>query len=703
MSISHDANEILVSGTETGDALRTYMNTNSLGTVHDRTAILDRNINLDTDASFTDHDCTWIFPSTYHWNFNKNPQPTLFELEDAVIVYTDGAKSHSDQPRAETIRLINVQYRIEGNTGRTDFFGWGTHEFDFSNVQFITYGGTNYLHLETSGGLLEDVAVKVGAGNLIYQPDARDNTTLILRNWTLDSKISLIQGNGGASLDATTRLENLSWGKTIWYIGTGGRGQHYKVINPIKPSGWRFYKGSTDTTKCRCDEYHTHNVRIVDEDNNALSGFAVHLRRSDGTVVYELTTDSNGAIAEQEVMTYEQTGQTGAHTGADFTQYNGFSLAGLSYSNKLVSGVKNLADGRIDEVIGSFTDATITDTKVTADDYQEIDTPQKFYNRAKAYLVDNFAGETATIVSRAGSEIDLGSYNLTIDSNASSVFAFDGTTITIKASTFVGNLTTTGVITLTGSNVQGRYTDANGTNIVLEYAVSSIEAGSTLQIYNITKSQEVVNQVISGTSTSGTYTTSQIEAGDNVRIRLTCQAGSSAFLPYEAFGVATSAGISFIADQQADTVYNDNGIDGSTVSTLTADYPNVQIDISDGDGVADSRELYAFAVYQSTTSTGIENWFNAITAINPMNYRINVSNADIKLQNRGSIPLVISGARIFRSDGTSVLHADAGDKPMTQDTGELLQYIKPQVNSAMNTNTKLDGVSKNTKIIPALL
>jgi hypothetical protein len=342
-------------------------------------------------------------------------------------------------------------------------------------------------------------------------------------------------------------------------------------------------------------------------------------------------------------------------------------------------------------------------TKSIVNAYTSIDTPQKFYDIAKSYLVDNYAGQASPLVSRDGSTIDAGSYDVVVDASAGSAFAFNGSTITIKASTFVGNLTTSGVITLSGSNVQGRYTDANGTNIVLEYAVSSIEAGSTLQIYNVTKSKEVVNQVISGTSTSGTYTTSQIEAGENVRIRLTCQAGTSAFLPYEAFGVATSAGISFIADQQADSIYNDNGIDGSNVSTLTADYPNVQIDISDGDGVADSRELYAFAVYQSTTSTGIENWFNAITAINAMNYRINVSNADIKLQNTGSTPLVISGARIFRSDRTSVLHADAGDQPMTQDTGELLQYIKPQVDLAMDENTKLDGVSKNTKLIPALL
>jgi hypothetical protein len=387
------------------------------------------------------------------------------------------------------------------------------------------------------------------------------------------------------------------------------------------------------------------------------------------------------------------------------TNADDFTFKFCSYGHSLSSStqaLKGLGELSVGWVL--FDDLTISEPdKTLVDAYTEIESPEKFYDKAKAYLTDNYAGEGSTIVSRAGNEIDLGSYNLVIDSSASSAFAFDGTTITIKASTFVGNLTTTGVITLTNSNVQGRYTDANGTNIVLEYAVSNIQAGSTLQIYNVTKSQEVVNQVISGTSTSGTYTTSQIEAGDNVRIRLTCQAGAEAFLPYEAFGVATSAGISFIADQQADTVYNDNGIDGSTITTLTADYPNVQIDISDGDGVADSRELYAFAVYQSTTPTGIENWFNAITAINAMNYRINVDNADIKLQNTGSIPLVISGARIFRSDGTSVLHADAGDQPMTQDTGELLQYIKPQVDSAMNENTKLDGVSKNSKLIPALL
>jgi hypothetical protein len=344
-------------------------------------------------------------------------------------------------------------------------------------------------------------------------------------------------------------------------------------------------------------------------------------------------------------------------------------------------------------------------SKATVDAYTLIDTPQKFYDIAKSYLVDNYTGEASPLVSRDGDTIDAGSYDVVVDASAASTFAISGNTLTIKATTFTGNILTSGSATLlNNAEVIGTFKNT----AVLPWDVTNVEATATLQLYNMTKDLEVENLVVAGTAgnkvaSSGTYTGQEVSVGDNIRLRITCQAGTSAFLPYEAFGIATSVGISFKADQQADTVYNNNGIDGSTITTLSADYPNVQIDISDGDGFADSRELYAFAVYQSTTSTGIEKWFNAITAIDAMNYRINTDNADIKLQNTGSVPLVITGARIFRDDGTSVLFAQAGDQPMVQDTGELVQYISPQLDTAMNSNTKLDGVSKNTKLIPALL
>lgn len=443
-------------------------------------------------------------------------------------------------------------------------------------------------------------------------------------------------------------------------------------------------------------------------DSDAGGVYGMHIRNN-GHWAFSSSDNRSAGYSDWDTENYGNFYRVDRRSDSN-TNADDFTFKFCSYGHSLSSStqaLKGLGELSIGWVL--FDDLTISEpNKTIVDAYTEIESPQKFYDKAKAYLTDNYAGEGSTIVSRAGNEIDLGSYNLVIDSSASSAFAFDGSTITIKASTFVGNLTTTGTITLTGSSVEGTYTDANGTNIVLPWSVSNVEATATLQLYNVTKNLEVINQVVAGTpdtlvSDGGTYTTSQIEAGDNIRLRITCQAGAKAFLPYEAFAVASSAGVAFRADQQMDLVYNSNGIDGSTITTLTADYPNVQIDISDGDGFADSRELYAFAVYQSTTATGIENWFNAITAVNAMNYRINTANADIKLQNTGSVPLTITGARLFRDDGTSILFAEAGDQPMVQDTGELVQYIAPQLEGAMNNNAKLDGVSKNSKLIPALL
>lgn len=332
----------------------------------------------------------------------------------------------------------------------------------------------------------------------------------------------------------------------------------------------------------------------------------------------------------------------------------------------------------------------------------------------------NFSTKTLTITedSNAQDLYDYYKYQLAQSGNmqyadsftkTGTAFDLDDWDLVVDGCVYTGNIITSETITTQNSgSIEGTATDKDGTTIILPWSVSNVEATATVQLYNMTKSLEVVNQVAGGTldtkvSESGTYSSSQIEAGDNIRLRITCQAGASAFLPYEAYSVASASGIAFIADQEADEVYNTNGIDGSTVTTLSADYPNVQIDISDGDGVADSRELYAFAVYQSTTTTGIQQWFNAITAIDAMNYRINTGNADIKLQNTGNTPLVIKGARIYRDDGTSVLFAQSGDQPMVQDTGELVQYISPQVDTAINNNTKLDGISKNTKLIATTL
>ena len=232
----------------------------------------------------------------------------------------------------------------------------------------------------------------------------------------------------------------------------------------------------------------------------------------------------------------------------------------------------------------------------------------------------------------------------------------------------------------------------------LQSTANGLVSGSRIQLYNVTTDTEVTNEVISGTSFAIDYENGvDYSAGDVVRLRVAYQNGTTAYLPFESTAIANDSGISFLVTQALDTTYNSNNIDGSTISTLTSDFPNVQIDISDADGDADVREIYARYVYIIATDQGVRQWFGGITAINNVNYRVNTSILDLTIQNVGSVAVNLSAARIFRDDGVIILAAEDGDKPITQDNGEFVQFIKPQVEAA------LTPIKKNTNLIPALL
>jgi hypothetical protein len=92
-------------------------------------------------------------------------------------------------------------------------------------------------------------------------------------------------------------------------------------------------------------------------------------------------------------------------------------------------------------------------TKATVDAYTTITTAAQFYDRAKSWWYDNFESlptsqQGAVLVTRAGTVLNAGTYNITLNNAASAVFAFVGSTITIKTATFTDTLTTTGTITL---------------------------------------------------------------------------------------------------------------------------------------------------------------------------------------------------------------------------------------------------------------
>lgn len=96
-----------------------------------------------------------------------------------------------------------------------------------------------------------------------------------------------------------------------------------------------------------------------------------------------------------------------------------------------------------------FGDSLVTETdKATVDAYATINTAEQLYDRLKSYLVDNYAGETSTLVSRNGNIVEAGSYDVVIDGDFGSAFDITGNTITIKSTTFTGGINTTGTITV---------------------------------------------------------------------------------------------------------------------------------------------------------------------------------------------------------------------------------------------------------------
>jgi hypothetical protein len=149
----------------------------------------------------------------------------------------------------------------------------------------------------------------------------------------------------------------------------------------------------------------------------------IGLRNEVGTDVLKKDDRTNSGAIPLNVIAYDRT----------ITQWNP-SLYGT---------------GTLTENLPMTPDLLITESvRATVNAYTDIDTAEKFYDRAKSYLCFNYAGESNTIVSRNGSTILAGSYDVVIDATAGANFNVSGNTITIKAATFTGGISTTGTVTV---------------------------------------------------------------------------------------------------------------------------------------------------------------------------------------------------------------------------------------------------------------
>ena len=191
--------------------------------------------------------------------------------------------------------------------------------------------------------------------------------------------------------------------------------------------------------------------------------------------------------------------------------------------------------------------------------------------------------------------------------------------------------------------------------------VTNLLTGSRVQIYNDDTNTELFNGVVAGTSTSYSYYDgTQVSAGDTVRIRV----AKLGYLPQTLLAIATAAGFAATNNQQTDAVYVSNGIDGSTVTEFSPDYPNVQMDVSDPDGVTTVQRIYAWLRYTETTSQGIDLWFDVVTPTDEINYLIDAAKLNLKIDNTSASPVTVIGGRLYRSDGATIIAATSGSIQM---------------------------------------
>jgi len=196
--------------------------------------------------------------------------------------------------------------------------------------------------------------------------------------------------------------------------------------------------------------------------------------------------------------------------------------------------------------------------------------------------------------------------------------------------------------------------------------------GTRVQIYDLTSSTELVNDVV---TFPFNWTDPNPYAADReIRLRAAFVDGDEAQTFFDGIiGEATNTDpvVTYRMNQVDDEVYNTNAVDGSTITFLTVDDGTNLHEIDEPSGVVSLQDWYAAAMYYRFTETGIAAGALALTAIDVTNYVL--TGKQVKNTSSGpTVPLKLTGGWV--TDG------DTGD-PMDiiDDTGGTIFLAPPHV------------------------
>ncbi|MBL3677556.1 MAG: hypothetical protein JKP92_08670 [Alphaproteobacteria bacterium] len=217
-------------------------------------------------------------------------------------------------------------------------------------------------------------------------------------------------------------------------------------------------------------------------------------------------------------------------------------------------------------------------------------------------------------------------------------------TYDFRSAEFIGTVVLTatvpGVIVQVAPSVSYDDTDPNVTvdaSVAITIANANLIDGSRVQLYNVTQDAEMENTTVSG-GAGYSYTATlgpgqEVEDGDTIRLRATWASGASYKENYEETNAASSSGITFLGTQTDWAAANGLGIDGSLQTEFTADYPNVQVDITASGNLFNVGDLVAWLCHIQTTADGIRNFFGGLEGQDAGNWIIQSATVDLRLDN----------------------------------------------------------------------
>lgn len=243
-------------------------------------------------------------------------------------------------------------------------------------------------------------------------------------------------------------------------------------------------------------------------------------------------------------------------------------------------------------------------------------------------------------------------------------------------------------LTNTGTSTVGITHNAG---VLTSISVTGLVAGSRVQLVDMSNLTELYNGVPGASlSLNVNWSTNRI-----IRLRAGYAVGTVAMMPIETTGILSSTGASFLISQAADTVYNTLAIDGSTCTEFTPDFPNLQIDVADGDGTTSVQRLYAWAAWSQTSALGVAAMFRGVSALDTANYVIDVGVVNARLDNITASPVIVTGGYLSRSDGTTVIAAASGSIQM--DPGKA--YVATDISTRVLEIAKIHGLVNGVPLV----